>query len=490
TTGTLLNAADGVLRVLQGTGGGRVINAELDNRGTLEVAANLELLAGANHRNSGLMEVTAGTTTVSAGSFSNQGETRVMAAATLVLSGAALANSATGLLSGTGTLDLSAASAATNVGVVAPGVSSGTLRVTGDYPQSAGGRLQLEIGGFTPTTQYDRLMVSGQALLGGLVRATLVNGFLPKKDDAFTVLTYASRNGSFAAVQSAEPERIAWRMQYGATSAQLIVANTAPTLAAIANQTVNEETVLSLTPTATDQDLPPQTFTYSLTTAPAGMTINPSSGLITWTPAEAQGPGVHNVTVRVTDNGTPALGHTTSFSVTVNEVNLAPVLPALPDATMIHAGTTFTANLSATDSDLPANTLTYSLPTGPSDATLSPAGVVSWSAPVTAAGTVADFTVGVTDNGLPTASDNRSFQVQVTGRLEILSSAQTGAQLEVTWRAIPGRIYRLIASDTLPATEWTPVPGDIEATGATATKTIPIGALAGGNYFRVELVGE
>ena len=103
--------------------------------------------------------------------------------------------------------------------------------------------------------------------------------------------------------------------------------NVAPVLAAIANQTVNEGSLLSLTASATDADLPANTLTYSLDAgAPAGMTIGSSSGAISWTPTESDGPNTYPVTVRVTDNGSPVLYNTKSFTVTVNEVNVAPVL--------------------------------------------------------------------------------------------------------------------------------------------------------------------
>ena len=56
------------------------------------------------------------------------------------------------------------------------------------------------------------------------------------------------------------------------------------------------------------------TFTYSLLTGPAGMTIS-ATGLINWTPANIQF-GPSPVTVRVADQG--GLAATQSFSVTVN----------------------------------------------------------------------------------------------------------------------------------------------------------------------------
>jgi hypothetical protein len=53
--------------------------------------------------------------------------------------------------------------------------------------------------------------------------------------------------------------------------------------------------------TASDPD-PGDTLTFSLTTAPAGMSINAASGLIQWTPNAGQ-IGSHPVTVRVQDQG-------------------------------------------------------------------------------------------------------------------------------------------------------------------------------------------
>ncbi|MFN7138617.1 MAG: putative Ig domain-containing protein, partial [Limisphaerales bacterium] len=112
--------------------------------------------------------------------------------------------------------------------------------------------------------------------------------------------------------------------------------NSAPVLAAIANQTVNEGSNLSVTASATDSDIPANTITYSLLNAPAGMTINSSSGVISWTPTETQGPDVVQVTVRATDNGVPALSASRTFNVTVNEVNVAPVLTIPTSSTKVN----------------------------------------------------------------------------------------------------------------------------------------------------------
>ena len=100
----------------------------------------------------------------------------------------------------------------------------------------------------------------------------------------------------------------------------------------IGDQAVNEGDELTFTATATDPDLPANTLTFSLDAgAPAGATIEPVSGVFTWTPTETQGPGTFDVTVRVTDDGTPALDDIETITITVNEINEAPVLAAIGD---------------------------------------------------------------------------------------------------------------------------------------------------------------
>jgi hypothetical protein len=81
--------------------------------------------------------------------------------------------------------------------------------------------------------------------------------------------------------------------------------NRTPVLAAIDNQAVDEESALTFTATATDPDS--NVLSFSLIGAPTGAAIDATTGAFTWTPTEAQGPGSFTFSVRVTDNGTPAL---------------------------------------------------------------------------------------------------------------------------------------------------------------------------------------
>ena len=75
---------------------------------------------------------------------------------------------------------------------------------------------------------------------------------------------------------------------------------------------------------------------YGLLNAPNGATID-TNGVITWTPAEAQGPSTNIFTTIVTDNGSPSLSATNAFTVVVTEVNTAPLLPAQTNRSVVEA---------------------------------------------------------------------------------------------------------------------------------------------------------
>ena len=177
--------------------------------------------------------------------------------------------------------------------------------------------------------------------------------------------------------------------------------NDAPVLGAIGNQTVDELATLTFTATATDLDLPTDTLTYSLDAASIalGMTIDANTGVFSWTPTESQGGTSPSVTITVTDDGTGNLVDSETFTITVNDVNVAPVLGAIGNQTVDELATlTFTA--SATDADLPADTLTYSLDAASIALGMSidaNTGVFSWTPTEGQGGLTPSVTVTVTD---------------------------------------------------------------------------------------------
>jgi hypothetical protein len=60
--------------------------------------------------------------------------------------------------------------------------------------------LKIDISGYSAGSEHDRLNVSGNASLSGMLNVKLVNGFTPAIGDSFLVLTYGSRTGSFSSI--------------------------------------------------------------------------------------------------------------------------------------------------------------------------------------------------------------------------------------------------------------------------------------------------
>lgn len=101
--------------------------------------------------------------------------------------------------------------------------------------------------------------------------------------------------------------------------------NDAPVLAPITAQTVILGNVLTFTDTATDVDVPVQSLTYGLASAPAGATIDPATGAFSWTPVGSDAGLSFQFAVTVTDGLA-----TTSTPVSVAVVDAAaPVISAL-----------------------------------------------------------------------------------------------------------------------------------------------------------------
>ncbi|MCB9088748.1 MAG: tandem-95 repeat protein [Calditrichae bacterium] len=109
---------------------------------------------------------------------------------------AAFNNLAGANLKGRGVLDFSDAIFSNN-GNTSPGSPLGKLSFQGNYQQGSGSALNIEIGGHLPGVNYDKLVVSGTADLGGQLNIELENLYVPAIGDTFRVLSYGARNGQF-----------------------------------------------------------------------------------------------------------------------------------------------------------------------------------------------------------------------------------------------------------------------------------------------------
>ena len=201
--------------------------------------------------------------------------------------------------------------------------------------------------------------------------------------------------------------------------------NVAPVLNTIGDQTANEFVELTFTATASDDDA----LTFLLDgIVPTGAAITPA-GVFTWTPTESQD-GDHTITVQVTDG---SLTDSETLTVTVNEVNVAPVLNAIGDQTVNEfVELTFTATASDTDVvDNVVNTLTFSLDgTVPLDAVITSAGVFTWTPTESQVGPH-DITVQVTDGSL-TDSETLTVTVHDIAPLPVSARASSSFAIALT----------------------------------------------------------
>jgi len=263
-------------------------------------------------------------------------------------------------------------------------------------------------------------------------------------------------------------------------------------LQSIPDFTILEKDTLTFTNSASEsgQQSPPLTFTLS--NAPAGAAVDPNTGRFTWTPTEAQGPGTNQITVFVADNSTPPLISAQTFSVVVLESNEPPVLAPVADR-MVHAGMTVTVTNSATDPDIPTNTLTFSLNSAAPDASIDAAnGVFVWTPDGSFANTTNNFTVVVTDDNPSAVNTQRlsvsnSFNVIVVPPPTFSANSISNGVLTLTWSSISGQTYRVQYTTNLAGENWTDLTPDVIATGATATASDTPGSDAE-RFYRILVV--
>jgi hypothetical protein len=77
-----------------------------------------------------------------------------------------------------------------NQGTLELGASPGQVQGI-DYQQDSSGTLEIELAG-TNLNDFDRLTLSGQAMLAGTLDVSLTNGFMPSGGQQFTILTASS----------------------------------------------------------------------------------------------------------------------------------------------------------------------------------------------------------------------------------------------------------------------------------------------------------
>ena len=247
-------------------------------------------------------------------------------------------------------------------------------------------------------------------------------------------------------------------------------------------------------------DVNGDTLTYSLITGPEGMSVDSTTGLVTWLPTQDD-LGATTVTVDIDDGKGGVFTH--SFTLSVSNTNDAPTISSSPDTSAVEDAP-FTYTVIATDPDL-SDTLTYALSDSPIGARIDSAGILTWTPTQDQVGAQL-FTVTATD--LSNASAIQEFSVQVSlfddppiiaaapdtsaieddvYQLDLLASDEEGAPLQYTLAIAP----QGMTVDSTGVLNWLPTATDVGLHVVEVTVSDPSGQSVGLSFtINVQAVND
>src|SRR5205085_8584008 len=239
-----------------------------------------------------------------------------------------------GTLNGTGTITGDVNNAG---GTLSPGLSPGTINITGNYTQGSTATMAIELAGAT-AGQFDVVNVTGGVTLDGTFSVALINGYVPTNGTSWTPFTFATRIGDFASkppvtfanghgsiIETYTPTSLVLTAVVTPQSTDLSAGMSGPA-------TVNAGAPLSYAITITNGGTDPTSGTTTVVdTLPAGATGAsgsgtgwtcgaPSGGMITCTSTDviANGGTYPTLTISMT---APANGGSITNSATVSSPN-------------------------------------------------------------------------------------------------------------------------------------------------------------------------
>lgn len=195
----------GTFRKSIGTGTTSILDWSLNNTGTIDVQSG----------------------TLSIGNSFNQTDP----AARILLRGGTISKSSAltiqaGSLEGTGTVTAEVQ----NHGTISPGESAGKLTFNGNLTYFSDAHTRIELGGLTPVTHFDQIVVNGAVTLDGALEVNLIDAgqglFTPAAGNVFEILTATGNiSGAFASISlPVLPDGLAWEeVDYGLHSIHLRV---------------------------------------------------------------------------------------------------------------------------------------------------------------------------------------------------------------------------------------------------------------------------
>lgn len=171
--------------------------------------------------------------------------------------------------------------------------------------------------------------------------------------------------------------------------------NDAPQISSVPVTTATEDVPYQYQATSTDVDGP--AAQWSLVSAPNGMSVNASTGLVQWIPGEGgAAPWQAQVILRVSDG---ELTDQQAFTITITPVNDAPVLAVIPPQSVEELALfSYAAQVTDPDDANDGSSLLWTLSGAPAGMTISNTGVIQWTPPEFSAGSYAVI-VQVADGG-------------------------------------------------------------------------------------------
>jgi len=251
-----------------------------------------------------------------------------------------------------------------------------------------------------------------------------------------TWLPQANQAGSFRIQAAVRDSRNRVTSQYFPLFIETQITNNPPRFTSVPVTQATVGRSYAYTARASDPDAG-ELLTFSRTSGPAGLSIHPTTGLISWLPSLAQ-TGSYPVGIRVTDLS--GLGEAQNFQVQVSNPNQQPTITSTAPTSVL-LGSTYSYAPTASDPD-PGDVLTWSLPVGPTGFTInSSTGAILFNP--AGIGTYA-FTLEVMD--ALGAFHRQSFAVNVSA---ILNQAPVFTSLAPTV-AEPGQSYVYAAAGSDP----------------------------------------
>ncbi|MGN7613868.1 hypothetical protein ACQZV8_17500, partial [Magnetococcales bacterium HHB-1] len=179
TEGTLINT--GTIQTTDQSGGGSTLrlNANLDNRGTLDIDHHLTInKAEADFINSGTIDIAANKT--------------------LTWQGGTLTNTVDGTIQGSGRMVTTGLDDFINNGIFTVGNSPGEMHITGDIRFGSSSTLIMEIEGNTVGVDHDYLDVDGKmALSGGTLEIVTAPDYTPDLGKKIKLIEFDQLEGEF-----------------------------------------------------------------------------------------------------------------------------------------------------------------------------------------------------------------------------------------------------------------------------------------------------